>query len=465
MMRGELGRFMGELQLVGAALAGIALLLYLILGAKLHAFVALLIGSLVVGVGAGMPLGGVLESMTAGLGSTLASIAALVGLGAMFGRMLEVSGGAETLAESLTARLGARNAQWAMLIVGILVATPVFFDVAFILLVSVLYGLTKKTGKPLVFYALPLLAGLAVAHAFIPPTPGPLAVAGLLGADLGLVMVAGFSIGVPAAVLAGPVYARFIAPHVPAGVPANSMTATLATAPQREALPPNGARPSVALIVGLIAVPLLLIVGNTVATAVLAEDDPVRRIAAGVGHPLVALTVTTLLSFRLLGTRAGYSRAQVQELAARALEPTGMILLVTGAGGMLKQVLIDSGVGATLADGLAGARMPPVLMAFAIAAGMRLMQGSATVAMLTAAGLIAALLDDVEYSQPMLALLTIAIAAGATIASHVNDSGFWLVNRYLGLSVADTLKTWTATTTIVALVSLVLALAAAALIG
>jgi Gnt-I system low-affinity gluconate transporter len=447
---------MSDAQLVGAAIAGIALLLFLIVRVKLHAFVALLVGSLVIGVGAGMPFGDVLESVTTGVGSTLAAIAVVVGLGAMFGQMLEVSGGVEALADSLLARFGERNAQWSLLAVGFVVAIPVFFDVAFIILVSLVYGLTERTKRPIVYYALPLLAGLAVTHAFIPPTPGPIAVAGLLGADLGWVMLFGVVVGLPAAVVAGPVYARLVARHVPAMVPEYMHVA----APRRER-----PRPSVALTVMLVAVPLVLIVGNTVAGITLVQGHPLRDALGFIGHPMMALLVTTVLSFWLLGTRVGYSAHEIQEIATRALEPAGIVILVTSAGGVLKQVLIDSGVGDVFADALMATNLPPLLLAFLTATAVRLMQGSATVAMLTAAGLVAALLQDVQFSEPMLALLVIAIAAGATLVSHVNDSGFWLVNRYLGLSVPDTLRTWTVTTGIVAVVSLVLILVLSAFVG
>lgn len=447
---------MSDAQLVGAAVAGIALLLYLIVRVKLHAFVALLIGSLVIGVAAGMPFADVLDAVTTGVGSTLASIAVLVGLGAMFGQMLEVSGGVEALADSLLRRFGERNAQWSLLAVGFVVAIPVFFDVAFIILISLVYGLTERTNRPIVYYALPLLAGLAVTHAFIPPTPGPIAVAGLLGADLGWVMLCGVVIGLPAAVIAGPMYAQLIARHVPAMVPDYMHVAE----PK-----PGRVLPRVSLIVALIGIPLCLIVGNTVASVTLAETQAVRAGLAFVGHPMMALLITTVLCFWLLGVRSGYSPQEVQDIATKALEPAGIVILVTSAGGVLKQVLIDSGVGDVFADALMATNLPPLVLAFLTAAAVRLMQGSATVAMLTAAGLVAALLGDVGFSEPMLALLVIAIAAGATIGSHVNDSGFWLVNRYLGLSVPETLKTWTVTTTIIAFVSIGLILVASPFVG
>jgi Gnt-I system low-affinity gluconate transporter len=444
-----------ESQLIVAAAAGMALILFLIIRAKLHAFVALLLGSLVIGVAAGMPFASVLDSIATGVGNTLASIAVVVGLGAMFGRMLEVSGGAESLATSLLAKSGERNAQWPLLAIGFIVAIPVFFDVAFIVLISVVYGLTEKTGRPIVYYAVPLLAGLVVTHSFIPPTPGPIAVAGLLGADLGLVMLFGAVIGIPAAIIAGPVFGSFIAKRVPAGIPEYMQV------PERRA---GAALPSVGLIVLLIAIPLLLIVGNTVGGLTLHEDSRLRAVLALIGHPMVALLITTVLCFSLLGTRSGYSRDEVQEIATRALEPAGIVILVTAAGGVLKQVLIDSGVGDVLADKLFATNLPGLLLAFIIAAAVRLMQGSATVAMLTAAGLVAALFGELDLSESMLALHVIAIAAGATIASHVNDSGFWLVNRYLGLTVPETFKTWTALTTIAALVSIVLVMLVATLL-
>jgi Gnt-I system low-affinity gluconate transporter len=281
-------------------------------------------------------------------------------------------------------------------------------------------------------------------------------VAGLLGADLGWVMLAGAVIGLPAAVVAGPIYARFVARRVPARVP-EYMRATPPR--QRRSLPPMW------LVGVLIGIPLALIVGNTVAGATLAEGRALRTGLAAVGHPMMALLITTVLAFWLLGARAGYSAREIQEIATKALEPAGIVILVTGAGGVLKQVLLDSGVGDVFARGLQAANVPPLLLAFAAAAAVRLMQGSATVAMLTAAGLVAPLLGQAEFSQPMRALLVIAIAAGATTASHVNDSGFWLVNRYLGLSVPDTLRTWTVTTTLIALVSIALVLVAGAVIG
>jgi Gnt-I system low-affinity gluconate transporter len=263
------------------------------------------------------------------------------------------------------------------------------------------------------------------------------------------------AIGVPAAIVAGPLYARFITRHVSSAAPP---PATATSDGRAARLPP------IHVVATLIALPLVMILGNTVATLTLSPDSTLRAILIVVGHPMVALLATALLSFYLLGTRTGHTRDQVQAIATSALEPAGIVILVTGAGGALKQVLIDSGVGQALADALATSNWPSLLLAFVIAAAVRIMQGSATVAMLSAAGLVAALLDDLAIPDAVLALHVVVIAAGASIASHVNDSGFWLVSRYLGLSVADTLKTWTALTTIVALFSLALAMLVALLL-
>jgi len=444
---------MSEAQLIGSAIAGIGLLLYLIIKIKLHAFVALLIGSIVIGVGAGMPFDGVLDSITKGIGNTLATIAVVVGLGAMFGRMLEVSGGAKVLADSLIYRFGEKNAQWSLMGIGFIIAIPVFFDVAFIILISLIYGLTNSTKKPIISYALPLLAGLAVTHAFIPPTPGPIAVAGILGADLGWVMLFGIIIGLPSAIIAGPIYAKYISHRVPGNVPSYMHIST-----QEDNKHHNRKLPKTSHIIILIVIPLALIIANTIAGIVIEDDNSVKRMLLFIGNPMVALLITTILCFWILGVKSGYKTQEIQDIATKALEPAGIIILVTCAGGVLKQILIDSGLGNIFAKYLISSNLPPLLLAFTTAMIIRISQGSATVAMLTSSGLIASILGDLNYSEQMLALLVISIAAGATCFSHVNDSGFWLVNRYLGLSVPDTLKTWSVTTGLIGVVSILLIL-------
>ena len=434
-----------DLSLIAMVSGGIALLLLLVIRFRLHAFPALILVSLLIGLAALMPPAAVIRSIEVGMGETLDFVAVVVGLGAMFGRLLEASGGAESLARGLIRAFGESKAQWALAATGFIVSIPVFFDVGFIILVPLVYGLTRKTGRPVLYYGVPLLAGLAVTHAFVPPTPGPIAVADLLGAELGWVILLGIVAGIPCTLVAGPLFARWIARRVPAGIPSYAETA-----------PPQAGRelPPLGTVAALILLPLGLILANTVSKQVLAETSRARDVLMFAGHPFVALLTATLLCFWLLGTRRGFTRSEVQEIAAKALEPAGIIILVTGAGGVLKQVLIDSGVGDVVKNALSGSPLPLLVLAFLVAAAVRVMQGSATVAMMAGAGLIAPVLEGMPVSQPSRALLVVSIAAGATIASHVNDSGFWLVNRYFGLSVSDTLRSWTVMTTLIALVGL-----------
>ncbi len=423
-------------------LAGIALLLLLVMRFKLQAFVALLLVSLLVGLAMGMPLQQILNSIKKGMGETLGFVAVVVGLGAMLGRILEISGGVERLAQTLLAKFGEEKAQWALALTGFIVGIPIFFDVGFVILVPIVYGLSRKTKRSLLYYGIPLLAGLAVTHSFVPPTPGPIAVAEILKADLGAVIGFGILAGFPATAIAGVFFAKYIARRIHVEVPAYFRSENNQT---------EKPLPSFSMVAAIIFVPLALIVANTVSGAWLPETNLARGILTFIGHPFVALLLATLLAGFLLGTRRGYTRAELQEIATKALEPAGLIILVTGAGGVLKQVLIDSGVGEVLGKMMAASVLPPMMLAFLIAAMIRIAQGSATVAMITSAGLMAPIITALSVKPVVLSLMVIAIAAGATILSHVNDSGFWLVNRYFGLSEKDTLRSWTIMETIIAL--------------
>lgn len=432
------------MSLVGLAVCGVAGLLVLVVGLRLHAFLALLLVSVAVGLGAGMEPVKVLEAVEKGMGGTLGFIAIVVGLGGMFGQMLEESGGAQRLADTLVSSFGIERARWALTLTGFLVAIPVFFDVGFILLVPLVYSVSRKTHRPLVGLALPLLAGLTVAHAFIPPTPGPMAVARVLGADLGRVIVYGIVAGLPAVVIAGPLLSGWMEKRIPQQAPESHEPHD----PDQE-LPPFGT------VLALMLVPLLLIVANTVSAA-MAPGTTVARWLTFLGHPFVALTLATLLAFYLLGVRRGWKLSEIQDLASRGLGPTGLIILVTGAGGVFKQILTDSGIGKELAQSMVNFGLSPVAFAFLVAAVVRISQGSATVSMMTAAGFVAPLLSAFPHVDK--ALLTIAIAAGASGFSHVNDSGFWLVKQYLGLSEWETLSSWTVMTTVLGIVGLISAL-------
>ncbi len=440
-------------QLVLVAVGGVVALVAAVVWLRIHPFVALLTVAIAVGLAAGMEPQAVIDAMTAGMGNTLGFVAIVVGLGSMFGMMLEESGGAEKLAERLVAFFGPSRTAFALGLVGFLVCIPVFLDVALVMLLPLAVAASRRTGRGVTSFALPMLAGMGVTHAFVPPTPGPTAVAQLLGADLGWVIAMGVAAGLPtlvvtAAVAAGPL-AR-VAPGKPALSAERSAEATEVQARFRE--------PRVGVVLGLLLLPLLLIVGGTVVRAVAGADTPAAEWSALVGHPFTALLIATLATFHLLGRRLGMPAAHIQRVAERALEPAGVILLVTGAGGVFKQVLIDSGAGQAVAGSLTAWALPPLVVAWLVAAVIRLLQGSATVAMITAAGLVAPLVESAGRPEPFAALMTIAIAAGGSVASHVNDSGFWLVSKFLGLSVGETLATWTIVETLVAVGGLVFVL-------
>ncbi|MCL1920957.1 MAG: GntP family permease [Kiritimatiellaeota bacterium] len=435
-----------------ASVVGVAVgvLLFLIIRLKQQPFVSLLLVSMGTALAAGMPPGEVMACIEKGMGGTLGFIAVVVGLGAMFGRLLEVSGGAERLTLTLLRVFGKKRAAWAMSLAGFLVAIPIFFDVGFIILVPLVYSLSGETRKPLLHYGIPLLTGLAVTHAFVPPTPGPVAVAQLVGADIGRVLLWGVLIGIPCTVLAGPLFGAWIARRIPVMRPDY-----MAPGPGEGG---QGLRadnlPSFRMVFGILLLPLALILVNTVTGAALSGEanaaryGPLLRFCAFIGHPFFALLAATLVAFTALGTCRGLSREKVGEIAASALAPAGLIIFVTGAGGVFKQVLVDSGAGKVLAQTLSASGLHPVWAAFLIALLVRAVAGSATVAMLTAGGIVAPLLAGSRVEP---ALIVIAIASGATAVSHVNDSGFWLVNRYFGLSTKDTLKSWTVMETIIGL--------------
>jgi Gnt-I system low-affinity gluconate transporter len=437
---------MTPLQLAGLVLFGIALLLTLVVVIRLHAFLALLVTSLVVAVVGGIPLAEIAGLIQKEMGATLGYIAVIIGVGAMFGEMLQRSGGAQAIAGTLLRTFGDRFSPWALGLTGLLVAVPVFFDVALIVLVPLVYSLARDSRRSLLFYAIPLLAGLAVGHAFIPPTPGPVAVAGLLGADLGWVIAIGLLAGIPATIVGGIWFGRRVSGQVHLQVPDFMHVQPAATPSERRAR-----RPGFGLAAGLIALPLVLILLGTASAVLLPATSPARHVLALVGHPFTALIVTTLVSFYALGTRLGFSRDEIRSMATKSLEPVGLIILVTGAGGVFGKVLVATGVGTAAAGWMAASHLPLVVLAFLLAAVVRVAQGSATVSMVTAAGLVAPILKAAPTSAPMAAAVVIAIASGATVLSHVNDSGFWLVNRYLGMSEKQTLRVWTVMETLVGL--------------
>jgi gluconate:H+ symporter, GntP family len=436
--------------------ASIAVLLFLIIKVRLEPFVALLVSGLALALVAGLPVSQIVGTalvsknslLETGFGGILGHIAPIIGLGTVLGAVLEASGGADVLTRRLLGVFGERGAALAMGLSGLIFGIPVFFDVGVFVLAPLVYIAAKKGGRSLVLYALPMLAGLSMTHAFLPPHPGPVAASGLLGVQLGWLIAMGLACGIPAFLVAGVLWGAWIGRRIRIEVPEDYIVAEAQAAERPE--------PSLALVCGIIAVPLVLILLATFGT-VWWKKSSVLPVLTFLGTPAVALTIAVLLAMWLLGIRRGLTGKELSELSANSLRPIGMILLVVGAGAFFGAVISATGVGKALAGSLSDAGLPLIALAYLISCGLRLAQGSATVAIVTTGGIIAPLLHDHHYGQAHLALIAIAVSAGSIIASHVNDGGFWIVSRYFNMSVKDTLKTWTVLETILSVVGFAMA--------
>lgn len=435
-------------RLIIAAVAGLILLLVLIIRFRWQAMIAILVGAITIGLAAGMPFEQIVASVNDGMGNTLKGIALLVGLGSMFGAILEISGGAQTLAVTMVNHFGDRKAAWALGITGLVIAMPVFFDAGLIILIPLAFSLAKRTSRSSLYYAIPLLAGLAVGHAFIPPTPGPVLVATMLGVDLGWVIIVGLACGFFAMIVAGPVWGAYCGKKYFIPVPEH-----VASQPDID----TSKLPSFASVVLIILIPLVLIILKSVAGVVDAME-PMREVINFLGEPFVALTIATLVAMFMLGYRNGYSSKELERVMTKSLEPVGLILLVTACGGVLRYILQYSGLGEIIGGAVASASLPMVVVAFVVAALVRISVGSATVAMTMAAGIIAAMPEIASLSPLHLACITASIAGGATVCSHFNDSGFWLVKTLVGMDEKTTLRTWTVMETLVGVTGFIVAL-------
>lgn len=444
--------FLQTYQPVLATVAGVIGLLILILRVRMNAFAALILVAIFAAIAGGMTPEGAFQTVTNGMGGVLGFIAPIIGLGALFGVILEASGGIQALARQAEQMGSDRRKSWTMGGLGTIAATPVFFDVALIILLPFVTGLARKSRKPALFFGLPLCAGLAVGHGFIPPTPGPIAIAELLGAKLGWVILFGIGTGVLAMAVSGPFLTQYLDRR--GALPKGNVKLYEALA---DAETPDVSNPlSFKTALVLIALPLVLILAGTLARLLL-PGGALADFVYLIGHPFSALLIASGTCW-WFAKRAGTGSETIREATRKAFEPTGVVILVTGAGGAFKQVLVDTGAGEQIAVLVLSIGLTPVLLAFLLALIIRAAQGSATVAMITAAGLMAPIIGDWGLNDPQLAILTIAIAAGATGLSYVNDSGFWLVSRLFGLTEAETLKTWTVSTTLIAVTGLFSAL-------
>ncbi|MEV4648256.1 gluconate:H+ symporter [Saccharopolyspora sp. NPDC049357] len=436
---------------------GIAVLLIMIIRFRIEPFIALLVTGLLIALAAGLPVEDIVGTaqkssdslLEGGFASILGHITAIIGLGTILGSVLEASGGAQLLTRKLLGAFGENRAPLAMGLSGLIFGIPVFFDIGIFVLAPLVYVVARQGKRSILLYCLPLVAGLSMTHAFLPPHPGPVVAAGLLGVDLGWIILMGLACGLPAFVVAGLLYPVWIGKRITLPVPADMLAAADELAAKRE-----GRRdPSLGVVALIIGLPMVLILGATFGSITLPEGSGALSVLTFLGNPTVALTIAVLLSFWLLGTRRGMTGRDLSELTSGALRPLGMLLLVVGAGGFFGKVLAETGVGDALAGSLQGVGLPMIVSAYVISSGLRIAQGSATVAIVTTGGIVAPLVGSAGLSQAQLALIAVAIAAGSIIASHVNDGGFWIISRYFGIPVSDMLKTWTVLETLLSLVA------------
>jgi GntP family gluconate:H+ symporter len=426
------------------AALGVALVVLLITWVRIPAFIALAAGSFFVGLGARMPLADIPRAFQQGVGDTLGFIAMVVGLGTVIGKLLAESGGAVVVSRVLVGALGEKRLDWAMLLSGFLIGLPVFFQVGLVLLAPVLFTAIRQTGTPMLRLGIPLVAGLSVSHGLVPPHPGPLAAIERLGADTGRTLFYSLIIGLPVAMAAGPIFGRFISRrvHVDVGGLADQLSTAVA-APRT---------PSLAITLTTILMPVLLMLLAALAQATLA-DGPLRQWLAFAGSPLVAMLVAALLALYTFGSACGFDRGRLLRFAEESVPPIAGVLLVVGAGGGFGRVLDAAGVDTAIAQSMSGMQLSPMVLGWVVAALLRVSVGSATVATVTAASIMAPIATAMPGTNKD--LLVIAIGAGSLIASHVNDGGFWLVKEYFNMSISQTVSTWTGLETIVSVLGLV----------
>ena len=441
--------------LLVSALASVIGLILLIAVFKLNPFISLLLASLSLAVVAGMPLSTVVHSFETGVGGTLGHIAIVVALGTMLGKMMAESGAANQIAYTLIRLFGEKRIHWAMVVIGLVVGLPAFFEVGFVLLIPIAFTVARRTKTSLVMVGLPMVAGLSVVHGLVPPHPAALLAVTIYHADVGCTILYALIVGIPTAVIAGPLYAKFIAPRIE--LPADN--------PMADQFVDHGAERSLPGIwLSLISVlfPVLLMLIGSWADAIAKPMSAVNQGLHLVGNDDMALLIGVLLSFITLGRMRGFSRETILRFSNECLAPTAAITLLVGAGGGFGRILQDSGVSQAIIAVALHSHVPLLLLAWLLAALMRLATGSATVAMTTAAGIVAPLALASTGVHPE--LLAIATGAGSLIFSHVNDGGFWLVKQYFNMTVAQTIKTWSVCETIVSVTALLFTLALACVV-
>jgi len=443
----------GNLLLIYAVLSILALIV-LIARFRLNPFISVTLVSIGLALLAGMPAPEILPAYEQGVGKTLGHIALIVALGTMLGKMMAESGGAERIARTLIARFGTRNVHWAMMLIAFCVGLPIFFEVGFVLLIPIVLNVARRTGVPLLLVGLPMVAGLSVVHGLVPPHPAAMLAVNAYGADVGRTVFYSLLIGLPTAALAGPVFAKFVAPRVQ--LPAhNPMEAALLD--EGHGRIPDEQLPSFSITLATLLLPVGLMLLGGWADQIATPGSALNHGLRFIGHSVVALLLATLMSFITLGLMRGFSREQILKFTQECLAPTAAITLLVGAGGGLNGILVHTGVASEIIGLSQRFELSPLLMGWTMAALMRIATGSATVAMTTASGIVAPIAASMGYAHPE--LLVLATGAGSVVLSHVNDGGFWLVKEYFNMTVAQTFKTWTVLETLISVIALLLVMA------
>jgi len=468
-------------QLIFAALLGIALIVVLITALKVHPFLALTLGALTVGAVAGVNIlkndagTGVLPSFLAGFGGTAAGVGTLIALGAMFGKLLADSGGADQIVDTIVSKASARTLPWAMALVGAIIGLPMFFEIGLVMLMPVIYLVARRAQVSLITVGIPALAGLSAMHGFIPPHPGPVTAIGYLGANLGLTLALGILVAIPTIIVSGPLFGSLAGRWVDIPAPAVYDTdaegtretvrgATREHVARREgpgATTATGVRtgaPSFGLTMFSVLLPVVLMLGKALVDVFEDTDPsaPLRRVFDLVGEPIFALLITVIVAMFTLGRASGMDRNRISTTLSESLPPIAGIILIVAAGGGFKQVLVDTGVGTVLGDWARGAHISVLLLAWILAVLIRLATGSATIATITASTLIIPLVSGMSSTETSLVVL--AVGAGSVFFSHVNDAGFWLVKEYFGMDVVQTIKSWSLMETVLSVSGLVFTL-------
>ncbi|MBV7273421.1 gluconate:H+ symporter [Clostridium thailandense] len=421
---------------------GVALLLFLMIGLKVNGFISLIVVSLVVGIAEGMPALKVIQSVQNGVGGTLGGLALILGFGAMLGKLIADTGAAQRIASTLIHKFGKKNIQWAVVITGIIVGLAMFYEVGFVLLIPLVFTIAASTELPLLYIGVPMAAALSVTHGFLPPHPGPTAIAAIYNANISMTLIYGFIIAIPTVIVAGPVFSKFLK--------------------RFEKEPPKGLfnpklfkeeeMPSFAVSVFTAIVPVILMALAAVCEMTLPKTSSIRSLFEFLGNPAMAMLISVVIGIFTLGVSRGHETTKVMDILAESISGIAMILLIIAGGGAFKQVLIDSGVGKYIASAMTGTHMSPLVLAWVVAAILRLSLGSATVAAMTTSGIVLPLIATTHVNP---ALMVIATGAGSLIFSHVNDPGFWIFKGYFNLSIGETLASWSVMETIISVMGLV----------